>query len=189
MRQPSKAITCATLSAALALGGCGSSGPATIPHTNISFKSPAITATAIPTRYTCDGKDISPPFEWGPVPAGTKELVILLLGIVPSLTKGRYSVAADWGLAGINPALHKIAAGQVPPGAHVGRTLEGSNHYNVCPPQGAASNYQFSLYAVPTGITVPQEFGDMQVLTGLASGNTPLASHSSGGFPAAYKRK
>lgn len=189
MQRAPKATMGVVLLSALALTGCGSSGPAKIPHTSISFKSPAIVGTAIPARYTCDGQDISPPFEWGAVPAGTRELVILLLGIVPSFTPGKYTVATDWGIAGLNPALHKLAAGQVPPGAHLGRTAEGSSHYTLCPSKGVTANYQFSVYAVPTSVTVPQEFGDQQVLSGLASNNPTLASRSSGGFPAAYKRR
>jgi phosphatidylethanolamine-binding protein (PEBP) family uncharacterized protein len=188
MQRSAKTISGVLLSA-LALAGCGSSSPAAIPHTDISFKSPVIEGTKIPALYTCDGKDISPPFEWGPVPPQTKELAILVLSIAPSLTPGRYEVAPVWGIAGINPALHKIAAGQVPQGAHLGLTATGREHYELCPPKKLTANYQFSLYAVPSGVTVPPNFGDEQLLSGLASGNTPLASHASGGFPVIYKRK
>jgi Raf kinase inhibitor-like YbhB/YbcL family protein len=33
--------------------------------------------SAIPRRYTCDGEDRSPPFDWSGVPAGTRSLVLL----------------------------------------------------------------------------------------------------------------
>jgi hypothetical protein len=33
--------------------------------------------SAIPLRHTCDGKDLSPPFDWSGVPPGTRSLVLL----------------------------------------------------------------------------------------------------------------
>src|SRR3990167_4952451 len=42
-----------------------------------------ITSTAftesnmIPAKYTCDGRDISPPLEWKGIPAGTKSLALI----------------------------------------------------------------------------------------------------------------
>ena len=32
----------------------------------------------IPPRYTCDGKDVSPPLEWSGVPAGAKSLALVV---------------------------------------------------------------------------------------------------------------
>ena len=33
--------------------------------------------TMIPRRFTCDGEDVSPPFEWSGTPAGTRSFVLL----------------------------------------------------------------------------------------------------------------
>ena len=33
---------------------------------------------AIPTRYTCEGHDVSPPLQWRNLPAGTKSLVLII---------------------------------------------------------------------------------------------------------------
>ena len=33
--------------------------------------------TAIPSRYTCDGDDVSPPLSWSEPPAGTRSFVLL----------------------------------------------------------------------------------------------------------------
>ncbi len=190
MRGTPKALTGAVLLATLALAGCGSgSTPATISHTNISFTSPALKGSSIPARYTCDGKDTPPPFEWGTVPAGVSELVIMVLKIIPLGVQGRYSVQPAWALAGINPKLHKIAAGEIPRGGHVGVTPEGHRRYELCPPKGETANFQFSLYSVPPDVVVPHEFGDAEVLQGLVSSNPTLAARSSGGFPATYKRQ
>jgi phosphatidylethanolamine-binding protein (PEBP) family uncharacterized protein len=34
--------------------------------------------TLIPSRYTCEGDDISPPLEWSGVPEATKSLALLV---------------------------------------------------------------------------------------------------------------
>ena len=31
----------------------------------------------IPTRYTCEGSDVSPPLAWGDPPAGTKSVALI----------------------------------------------------------------------------------------------------------------
>jgi Raf kinase inhibitor-like YbhB/YbcL family protein len=33
---------------------------------------------AIPTRYTCEGQDISPPLAWSGVPSGTNSLALIV---------------------------------------------------------------------------------------------------------------
>jgi hypothetical protein len=35
-------------------------------------------AQAIPTRYTCEGEDISPPLRWTNVPEGTRSLALVV---------------------------------------------------------------------------------------------------------------
>src|SRR4030067_2165604 len=32
----------------------------------------------IPSKYTCDGEDVSPPLSWGNVPGGTKTLALIV---------------------------------------------------------------------------------------------------------------
>jgi Raf kinase inhibitor-like YbhB/YbcL family protein len=44
-----------------------------------TLTSPAFTpGAAIPTRYTCDGANVSPPLDWAGIPAGTKSLALVL---------------------------------------------------------------------------------------------------------------
>jgi len=33
---------------------------------------------AIPSLYTCEGKDVSPPLSWSEIPPGTKSLALIL---------------------------------------------------------------------------------------------------------------
>ena len=45
----------------------------------LTLSSPAFGANApIPSKYTCEGEDISPPLEWSGVPNGAKSLVLIV---------------------------------------------------------------------------------------------------------------
>ncbi|HEV2974587.1 MAG TPA: hypothetical protein VGX69_06270 [Solirubrobacteraceae bacterium] len=184
------AITGATLLVALAVAGCGSSGATStraIAVTPIPFKSAALARGTIPARYTCDGKDVSPPLEWGNVPSSTKELALLVIGLGTS-TNGN-SITIEWAVAGVNPALHRLAAGRLPAGAHLGMTTRKTTRYSICPPAGKTELYQFSLYAVPPSITIPRAFAGIRALINLASEQATAPSRARGNFEASYKRK
>jgi Raf kinase inhibitor-like YbhB/YbcL family protein len=46
---------------------------------NMRIGSPAFTHEgAIPSLYTCEGKDVSPPLSWSEVPPGTKSLALIV---------------------------------------------------------------------------------------------------------------
>ena len=75
----------AVLLATLVLAGCGGGGETvdrTVPPNFgavIKITSPALRKGAeMPTRFTCDGRQISPPLRFGGVPAGSKELVLTM---------------------------------------------------------------------------------------------------------------
>jgi phosphatidylethanolamine-binding protein (PEBP) family uncharacterized protein len=177
--------TAGVLLAVLALAGCGSSSK----PTSISFKSPALVGGALPARYTCDGKDISPPLEWGKVPAANKELAVFILGLTPT-SAGRYAVSIEWAVAGLNPALHRLAAGQLPTSANVGLTTAGRTRYSICPPPGQSKHYRFAVYGVPPGIGIPRHFKALELLRVLASPtSTQFGAQAGGSFHASYTRR
>jgi Raf kinase inhibitor-like YbhB/YbcL family protein len=61
---------------ALALAGATANGAQPVSFT---LTSPAFaTGGEIPTRYTCEGDDISPPLAWSTPPAGTKSLALIV---------------------------------------------------------------------------------------------------------------
>jgi hypothetical protein len=190
MSQRLKVMACLALMCALALAGCGggssssSDGP-TLP--SISFSSPVI-GTTIPAKFTCDGKDIAPPLEWGSVPANSNELVVVLVSFARSESSNSYKVGAiDWAMAGINPQLHKLAAGQLPRGAHIGRQGDGKETYSVCPKPGAREDYQFELFALPAAVKVPPVFGDYGAFRVFnAARSSPALAH--GVFATSYAR-
>lgn len=192
MRQSMPAITGAALLAVLTVAGCGSSvTPSARPPaiTPIPFKSTALARGTIPARYTCDGKNISPPLEWGNVPSNIKELALLVIGLGPGTSASGYSVSIEWAVAGVNPALHRLAAGRLPAGAHLGTTTQKTNRYSICPRPGKAELYQFALYAVPPSVTIPRAFAGIRALSNLASERAIAPAPARGNFQASYKRK
>jgi phosphatidylethanolamine-binding protein (PEBP) family uncharacterized protein len=182
-----RARVCLPLLCTFILAGCGSTeSQRVIP--SVVFKSPAI-GTSIPAEYTCDGKDIAPPLEWGAVPGRSSELVVLLVGYAKIPFSSRFRVeGVDWALAGISPRLHRLAAGQLPAGTFIGL---GGNHkpqpYSLCPARGSRKYYQFEIFALPASVRVPQEFGNEGAFRVFnATKVSPALAH--GVFTASYER-
>jgi phosphatidylethanolamine-binding protein (PEBP) family uncharacterized protein len=188
MRQPLTATVSASLLMMLALTGCGSGATATN-ISSIAFRSPAVRAGKVPALYTCDGKDISPPLEWGTVPSGIKQLALILVHYVPVGTRGSLKISVAWAVAGINPALHRIAAGEMPSQAHAGIDEGGISNYSICPPAGEEDRYQFTLYALPPSFAVPLGFSDGELFNLIATGNTRNSPPAAGAFVVSYKRR
>lgn len=172
---------------ALALSGCSdSSAPQSV---TVGFKSPAVVKATLPALYTCDGKNISPPLEWGAVPSTTRELALFILGLTPNRATGRYTTSVEWAIAGVNPALHRMSAGEVPPGAHLAVTNSNKRtHYSICPKRGSTERYQFALYAVPATLTVPVPFVGIKLLALVANPESENRSNAGGAFVASYTR-
>ncbi len=195
MRRAAKAMSGAVITLALVVGGCGSSAVSSNPKPiKIPFKSPALVGESLPAVYGCDGKDIAPPLEWGAVPSTTKELALFVLGLKPNPTTGKnarpgYSFSVNWALSGINPSLHKLAAGEIPHGAHLGVVSNGKTRYSVCPARGKSQKFQFALYAVPAGVAIAPKFLALQILAYIANPESSTQARAGGEFVADYKRR
>lgn len=102
----------------------------------------------IPSRYTCDGKDLSPPLAWTDPPPGTRSLALLMDD--PDAPSGVYS---HWVVQGIPPSARSLAEGTghgatLPPGSVEGRNSGGGSGYSgPCPPKGT-HRYFFRLFAL-----------------------------------------
>lgn len=127
---------------------------ATLPVADIALSSTAIqpkrgsSQYTIAREYTCHGADRSLPLHWTGIPANTKELALFVLSVTPVAGKLVY----DWALAGLNPKLAGLQAGQLPPGAIQGRTATGKTSYSLCPPAGKPESYVIQLYALPESL-------------------------------------
>ena len=157
----------------LAVAGCGgggkvSGGPLTVrsglpvpaPPT-IHLSSPAFASGArIPRRYTCAGKDVSPPLRFAKVPAGAKTLALVMID--PDAPGGPFT---HWALADMPATTRALGPGSKPKGAIPGRNGFGRTGYGgPCPPAGGAHHYVIELLALPRRLGVTAGFAS-DVLT------------------------
>ena len=106
----------------------------------------------IPEKYTCEGRDISPPLEWSGLPGGTKGLVLIVDDPDAPDPRNPRMTWVHWVLYNIPPDAEGLKEGitDLPPG-----TEEGLNDWNrtgyggPCPPIGR-HRYFFKLYALDT---------------------------------------
>jgi phosphatidylethanolamine-binding protein (PEBP) family uncharacterized protein len=108
----------------------------------------------LPTRYTCDGQDISPPVRWTGVPHDTAELAIFAINFQPQ--HGR--LFFDWAVAGLSPKLRGLAAGRLPPRIVTGRNSFGQDDFSICPPRGRRESYAVKVIALPHKIPAQPGF-------------------------------
>ncbi|MFH1800070.1 MAG: YbhB/YbcL family Raf kinase inhibitor-like protein [Candidatus Omnitrophota bacterium] len=104
----------------------------------------------IPSDFTCDGADMSPPIEWSGVPARAQSLAIIMDD--PDAPSGNWT---HWLVYDLPPDLTQlragIAAGEKLPGeALQGRTdFRKTGYGGPCPPSGE-HRYFFKVYALDT---------------------------------------
>jgi Raf kinase inhibitor-like YbhB/YbcL family protein len=117
----------------------------------LTLTSAAFTAGGnIPSRYTCQGTDRSPPLEWSGVPAGTKSLVLIVDDPDAPDPAAPRMTWVHWVLYNLPPACNGLPEGvtHLPAGA-----LEGTNDWKragyggPCPPIGR-HRYFHKLYAL-----------------------------------------
>jgi Raf kinase inhibitor-like YbhB/YbcL family protein len=106
----------------------------------------------IPSKYTCDGEDISPSLSWTPPPKGTKSLALICDD--PDAPMGTW---VHWVLFSLPPEVTELSE-SIPPdkvlkiGAKQGRNDFGKIGYGgPCPPRGT-HRYYFKLYALDSEI-------------------------------------
>jgi phosphatidylethanolamine-binding protein (PEBP) family uncharacterized protein len=125
------------------------------PVEGIEVEIPSLLARRfLPSRYTCDGGDLSIPLHWSGVPNGTAELALFILDLQP--VDGKTFV--DWAVAGLSPTLHGLQAGQLPVGALVGRNGFGRISNSICPARGQTSIYVVALFALPRHLPLKPGF-------------------------------
>lgn len=109
----------------------------------------AVLPDGLTAANTCEGKNVSPAISWGKVPPGTAELAIFAVNVQP--VDGQLEF--DWAVAGIDPSLTGLKAGEVPAGAVLGRNGSGGNGYSLCPNGEKPETYIFSVYAITKGLS------------------------------------
>jgi Raf kinase inhibitor-like YbhB/YbcL family protein len=132
---------------ALALGGCGGFGgsnPLSPSRVRIRVSSPAFSAGGpIPSQFTCQGEDVSPPLHISGVPRGARALNLVMKD--PDAPGGNF---IHWDLEGMPPATSELSQGQTPAGAKVEKNDFGTLGYRgPCPPAGRAHHYVITVTA------------------------------------------
>jgi len=123
---------------------------------------------AIPSKYTCDGSDLSPPLTWVDTSPATKSLA--LIADDPDAPMGTW---VHWVLYNLPPTTRELREefptdGRLPDGTMQGKNdFRQSGYGGPCPPSGA-HRYVFRLFALdimlplPTGSTAKQLRAAMQ---------------------------
>jgi len=109
---------------------------------------------AIPSRYTCDGSNVSPPLSWTGLPEGTRSLALLVTDPDAPDPKAPKTTWVHWVLYNL-PADAKGLREAIPVKGLPTGALEGSNDWGrtgyggPCPPIGR-HRYVHTLYALDT---------------------------------------
>ena len=109
----------------------------------------------IPTRYTCDGQDVSPPLAWSGALANTKSFA--LIADDPDAPMGTWVHWVAWDISGGTTALEENVPKKeaLPNGMKQGTTdLPSIGYVGPCPPSGT-HRYFFKLYALDTTLNLP----------------------------------
>src|SRR5689334_10301123 len=86
----------------------------------------------IPSDYTCDGGQTSPPLAWSAPPAGTKSIAVLVED--PDAPRGIFT---HWIVTGVPPNVTSLSPGKLPAGAIAGTNDFGAASWGgPCPPSG-----------------------------------------------------
>ncbi|GBD24969.1 Putative lipoprotein LppC [bacterium HR30] len=107
---------------------------------------------AIPSKYTCDGDDISPPLHWSGVPQGAKSLVLIMDDPDAPDPAAPRMTWVHWVLYNLPPDSSGLPEGVKSQALPAG-TKEGLNDWKrtgyggPCPPIGR-HRYFFKLYAL-----------------------------------------
>lgn len=106
----------------------------------------------IPSLYTCEGKDLSPPLSWKDVPSVAKSLVLIVDDPDAPDPKAPEMVWIHWILYNMDPfstgLVENVTASQFPPGTLVGTSSWNKPRYGgPCPPIGR-HRYFHKLFAL-----------------------------------------
>jgi phosphatidylethanolamine-binding protein (PEBP) family uncharacterized protein len=193
-RSRSKRTTPALLAAvAIALAGCSNSSDnapaptaAASQAVNLAFGSSAIRGSTLPALYTCDGRNVSPPLTWGPIPSGVDELALFAVGV--RSVGGKTLSSIEWAMAGMKPGLHGLRAGEIPGGAFLLTDSDGAKRYSICPGRGQAERFVFALLALPRGARASPRIPGTALLRNLTQSTPEYEAPASGAFAVTYKR-
>jgi hypothetical protein len=133
-----KPITSGAVAILLAATASSAAGGARVKVTSSAFQE----GGNIPSKFTCDGSNSSPPLQISGVPSEAKSLV--LIADDPDAPGGLFT---HWLVWNIPPQTNSIAAGSAPKGVHGANDFGKSDYGGPCPPPGT-HRYSFKIFAL-----------------------------------------
>ncbi|MDR3415089.1 MAG: YbhB/YbcL family Raf kinase inhibitor-like protein [Nevskia sp.] len=119
----------------------------------MQFTSPVFTqGSDIPSAYTCEGGDLSPPLRWSQAPAGTRSFALIVDDPDAPDPANPRTTWVHWVVYNLPAATQELpeAVKNLPVGARDGRNdWQRSGYGGPCPPIGR-HRYFFKLYALDT---------------------------------------
>jgi len=103
----------------------------------------------IPSKFTCDGGDTSPPLQIAELPSGVKSLALVVDD--PDAPGGLFT---HWIVWNIPPQTNAIAEGSAPKGVHGTNDFGKSGYGGPCPPSGT-HRYYFKIFALDRELDLP----------------------------------
>jgi Raf kinase inhibitor-like YbhB/YbcL family protein len=119
---------------------------------------------SIPSKYTCDNLDISPPLEWSKVPVGTKSFA--LIGDDPDAPSGTW---VHWVLFNIPANDRELPENEPKTDTLKNGSQQGKNDFGKigyggpCPPSGT-HRYHFKIYALDIELDAKQGITKKELL-------------------------
>lgn len=148
---PADSNAAATPDATAAMDGTKGGDKLTLKLTSTAF----VEGGTIPSQYTCDGQNVSPPLAWSDLPEAAKTLA--LIADDPDAPRGTW---VHWVVYQI-PATERGLPENVPAretlddGARQGKNdFKNTAYGGPCPPSGT-HRYFFKLYALDTDLNLP----------------------------------
>lgn len=123
---------------------------------SFQIKSPVFKNNFIPSLYTCNGKNISPPLVWENVPKEAKSLTLLV-----DDSDAPKRVWTHWIMYNIPPSSKGLNEGVLPVEEFAHTAKQGLNDFQTigyggpCPPSGI-HRYSFKLYALDAKLNIEE---------------------------------
>jgi Raf kinase inhibitor-like YbhB/YbcL family protein len=111
----------------------------------------------IPSEYTCDGSDTSPPLAISDVPLNAKSLVLICDD--PDAPVGNWD---HWAVFNISPTTKEIPKGAEPKGTPGKNSWNRTGYGGPCPPSGT-HRYFFKLFALNSEINLQAGSGKKEI--------------------------
>jgi Raf kinase inhibitor-like YbhB/YbcL family protein len=140
-----KAIIAGALAILLAPITSFAAGGAKMKITSSAFQEGA----NIPSKFSCDGANTSPPLQISDVPSEAKSLVLIVDD--PDAPSGLFT---HWTVWNISPQTSTIAEGNTPKGMHGTNDFGKSGYGGPCPPSGT-HRYYFKIFALDRELDLP----------------------------------